>query len=396
MYLKKFLLCFLTNVHHCRLLWDYKIAKMIFFNISVWKIFTGTLFAINKACTNETVGHFRVQVQIFELKEVLNMKKVLVTGAGGQIGSELVAELRKNYGVNNVIASDLRNNNSDTRNAEEAPFELLDILDAKRLAELVTKYEVDTIINLAALLSAVGEQKPDILWNVNMNGLYNVLEVAREQNCAVFTPSSIAAFGPSTPQDLTPQDTIQRPNTIYGVSKVAGELLCDYYHKRFGVDTRGVRFPGLISYSALPGGGTTDYAVHIYYAALKEKKYTSYIAEGTKMDMMYMPDAINAVISLIEADPAKLKHRNAFNIASMSFAPEEIYAEIKKHIPEFVMDYDVCKVRQGIADSWPNSLDDSAAREEWGWKPKYNLASMTTDMLEKLKQKLRIGDKLVG
>lgn len=322
------------------------------------------------------------------------MKKILVTGANGQIGSELVTGLRKNYGLNNVIASDLFNNGS--RGEEAGPFEILDILDGKRLTEIITKYKVDTVINLAALLSAVGEQKPHLLWNVNMNGLYNVLEVARENNCAVFTPSSIAAFGPSTPKDLTPQDTIQRPTTIYGVSKVAGELLCDYYYRKFGVDTRGVRFPGLISYAALPGGGTTDYAVHIYYAALQEKRYTSYIAEGTKMDMMYMPDAINAIIHLSEADPAKLKHRNAFNITAMSFAPEDICREIKKHIPEFIMDYEVCSVRQDIADSWPNSLDDSAAREEWGWNPKYDLSSMTKDMLGKLRHKLNLEQTLAG
>lgn len=221
-----------------------------------------------------------------------------------------------------------------------------------------------------------------------MNGLYNVLEVAREENCSVFTPSSIAAFGDSTPKDNTPQDTIQRPNTIYGVTKVAGELLCDYYYHKFGVDTRGVRFPGLISYETLPGGGTTDYAVHIYYDALKHKKYTSFIAKGTKMDMMYMPDALKAIIQLMEADPSKLIHRNAFNVTAMSFDPEEIAASIRKYIPEFELDYDVDPVRQAIAESWPNSLDDSAAREEWGWNPDYDLDSMTKDMLEKLRVKL--------
>jgi nucleoside-diphosphate-sugar epimerase len=226
-----------------------------------------------------------------------------------------------------------------------------------------------------------------------MNGLYNVLEIGREMGIQIFTPSSIAAFGPLTPQDKTPQDTIQRPTTMYGVTKVAGELLCDYYHRRFGVDTRGVRFPGLISYETLPGGGTTDYAVHIYYEAIKEKKYTSYIREGTYMDMMYMPDALDAIINLAEADPSKLMHRNAFNISAMSFAPEQIAAEIKKMIPEFQISYDVDPVRQSIAESWPNSLDDSAARAEWGWDPKYNLSSMTEDMLLKLSKKLNLSYK---
>lgn len=316
------------------------------------------------------------------------MRKILVTGALGQIGSELTMELRKIYGNDNVVASSRRMKEGQEKVIESGPFEIVEVTNAEQIADVVKKHEVNTIVHLAALLSAVGEQKPNQAWDINMNGLYNVLEVAREKNCAVFTPSSIAAFGPSTPKEKTPQDTIQRPGTMYGVTKVAGELLCDYYYKKFGVDTRGVRFPGLISYETLPGGGTTDYAVHIYYEALKQKKYTSFIQEGTLMDMMYMPDALNAIISLMEANPDKLIHRNAFNITAMSFAPEDIAAEIKKHIPEFEMDYDVDPVRQAIADSWPDSLDDSAAREEWGWDPKYDLSSMTVDMLEKLKEKL--------
>lgn len=316
------------------------------------------------------------------------MKKILVTGALGQIGTELVMYLRNLYGENNVVASDIARKGPE-KVLESGPFEIIDVLNPERINETVNKYNTDTIIHLAAILSAVGEAKPTLAWNVNMIGLYNVLEVARSTGCSVFTPSSIAAFGPSTPKDSTPQDTIQRPTTMYGVTKVAGELLCDYYHKRFDVDTRGVRFPGLISYEALPGGGTTDYAVHIYYEAIKNGRYTSYIKEGTYMDMMYMPDALNAIVTLAEANPEKLIHRNAFNITAMSFAPEHIYAEIKKHIPEFIMDYNVDPVRQAIADSWPNSLDDSAARQEWGWNPKYNLASMTVDMLEKLKAKLK-------
>ncbi|MEJ2536397.1 MAG: NAD-dependent epimerase/dehydratase family protein, partial [Calditrichia bacterium] len=231
--------------------------------------------------------------------------------------------------------------------------------------------------------------KPQLAWDVNINGLYNVLELAREFKCAVFTPSSIGAFGPGTPLDNTPQETIQRPNTMYGVTKVAGELLCDYYYKRFKVDTRGLRYPGIISNETLPGGGTTDYAVEIYYEAIKKKKYTCFLKQGTKLDMMYMPDALEGAIKLMETDTSKLKHRNAFNVTAMSFAPEDIYAEIKKHIPDFTMDYKVDPVRQGIADSWPNSMDDSAARKEWGWKPKYNLSEMTKDMLKVLSKKLK-------
>lgn len=316
------------------------------------------------------------------------MRKILVTGALGQIGSELTMGLRKIYGTDNVIASSRRIKEGHEDLIESGVFEIVDVTDGKRLAEVVKKYKVNTIINLAAVLSAVGEQNPALAWDVNMNGLYNILEVAREENCAVFTPSSIAVFGNSTPKDNTPQDTIQRPSTMYGVTKVAGELLCDYYYHKYGVDTRGVRFPGLISYETLPGGGTTDYAVHIYYDALKHKKYTSFIAKGTKMDMMYMPDALDAIVQLLEADPSKLIHRNAFNVTAMSFDPEEIAAAIRKHIPEFELDYDVDPVRQAIAESWPNSLDDTAAREEWGWNPKYDLDSMTEDMLEKLKVKL--------
>ena len=317
------------------------------------------------------------------------MKKILVTGSLGQIGSELVTHLRDIYGNTNVIATDIRKIDGNPV-VEAGPFETLDVLDPQKMADIVKKYDCDSIIHLAALLSAVAEAKPALAWNINMGGLFNALEVARESKCQFFTPSSIGAFGPSTPKDMTPQDTLQRPQTMYGVTKVSGELLCDYYYKRFGVDTRGVRFPGLISYVAPPGGGTTDYAVDIYYKALQEGKYTSYIAAGTKMDMMYMPDALNGIVKLMEADPAKLVHRNAFNIAAMSFEPNEIAAEIKKHIPGFEISYDVDPVRQAIADSWPNSLDDSAARNEWGFENKYDLSSMTEDMLNKLRVKLNI------
>ncbi|MEA4960600.1 L-threonine 3-dehydrogenase [Lutispora sp.] len=317
------------------------------------------------------------------------MRKILVTGALGQIGSELTMYLRKIYGSENVIASDLRRIEG-SKVLEGGPFESVNVLNTQQMVDAITKHGVNSIIHLAAMLSATGEANPAMAWNVNMGGLFNVLEIAREKGCSVFTPSSIAAFGPDTPKVRTPQDTLQRPTTMYGVTKVAGELLCDYYYKKFGVDTRGVRFPGLISYETLPGGGTTDYAVHIYYDALQKKKYASFIAEGTLMDMMYMPDALHAIASLMEADASKLKHRNAFNIASMSFAPEHIAEEIKKHIPEFEMSYDVDPTRQAIADSWPDSLDDSAAREEWSWKPEYDLDSMTVDMLAKLREKLNL------
>ena len=317
------------------------------------------------------------------------MKTILVTGALGQIGSELVMYLRKQYGNDHVIASDVVKKDMP-HVVESGPFEQLDVLDALKTADVCKKYRVDTVIHLAALLSAVAERKPQLAFDINIRGLYNMLEIARENNLRFFVPSSIAAFGPGTPQDKTPQDTVQRPTSMYGVTKVSGELLCDYYHKRFGVDTRGVRFPGLISYTTLPGGGTTDSAVEIYYEALKNKKYGCFIKEGTYMDMMYMPDALKAVHQLLEADASKLVHRNAFNIASMSFSPEIIAAEIKKHIPEFQMSYAVDPMRQAIADSWPNSLDDSCARQEWNWKPEYTLETMTVDMLEKLSARLNI------
>ena len=316
------------------------------------------------------------------------MKKILVTGAVGQIGSELTVELRRRYGNDNVIAAGHKTKPGENL-LNSGPFEFIDCADITTVADVVKKYKIDTIYHLAAILSAVAEAKPQLAWNVNINGLYNVLEVAREYNCAVFTPSSIGAFGPTTPKDNTPQDTIQHPNTMYGVTKVAGELLCDYYYKRFGVDTRGVRYPGIISNVTLPGGGTTDYAVEIYYEAIKHKKYTCFLKKGTYLDMMYMPDCLKAAIDLMEADPGKLKHRNAFNVTAMSLEPEMIAAEIKKIIPEFTMDYNVDPVKQAIADSWPNKMDDSAAREEWGWKPKYDLTKMTKDMIEKLSQKLK-------
>lgn len=315
------------------------------------------------------------------------MKKILVTGAVGQIGSELTMSLRERYGNDNVVAGGRKTKPSD-KLLNSGPFEIVDCVDSQAIVNVVKKHNIDTIYHLAAILSAVAEASPVLAWNVNINGLYNVLEVAREYKCAVFTPSSIGAFGPGTPLDNTPQDTIQRPNTMYGVTKVSGELLCDYYFKRFGVDTRGVRYPGIISNETLPGGGTTDYAVEIYYEAIKHKKYTCNLPAGTFLDMMYMPDAIKAGIDLMEADPARLIHRNAFNVTAMSFDPEIIAAAIKRHIPEFTIDYDVDPVKKAIAESWPNSMNDSAARAEWDWEPEYDLEAMTKDMIKVLSNKL--------
>ena len=319
------------------------------------------------------------------------MKRIMVTGAVGQIGSELTLALRERYGADKVVACG-RKTAPSAELKNSGPFEFADCTDMDKMAEVVKKYEIDTIYHLAAILSAVAEAKPQLAWNVNINGLYNVLELAREHKCAVFTPSSIGAFGPTTPLDDTPQDTVQRPNTMYGVTKVAGELLCDYYYKRFGVDTRGVRYPGIISNVTLPGGGTTDYAVAIYYEAIKNKKFTCSLDKGTYLDMMYMPDAIKAGIDLMEADASKLKHRNAFNVTAMSFDPEGIAAVIRKHIPDFTMDYDVDPVRQGIAETWPNNMDDSAAREEWGWQPEFDLEKMSDDMIKVLSEKHAKGE----
>lgn len=316
------------------------------------------------------------------------MKNILVIGSTGQIGSELTMELRKRYGNEHVVAGYIPGAEPQGELKASGPFGIADVTDSKTIGEIVKDYKVDTIYNLAALLSVVAESKPTLAWKIGIDGLWNVLEVARAYKCAVFTPSSIGSFGQSTPHVKTPQDTIQRPSTMYGVTKVTTELLSDYYYVKYGVDTRSVRFPGIISYKTLPGGGTTDYAVDIYYAAVRGEKFVSPIKAGTYMDMMYMPDALNAAITLMESNPARLKHRNAFNIASMSFAPETIYAAIKKHVPDFEMVYDVDPLKQSIADSWPDCMDDSCAREEWDWKPQYDLESMTVDMLEKLRVKL--------
>ena len=316
------------------------------------------------------------------------MKNILVIGATGQIGSELTMKLRSIYGNDHVVAGYIVGAEPKGELAESGPAEVCDVTDGEAIERIVTRYNIDAIYNLAALLSVVAEHKPLLAWHIGIDGLIKVLEVARRHNCFVFTPSSIGSCGPETPADQTPQDTIQRPRTIYGVSKVTTELLSDYYHRKYGIETRSVRFPGLISNVTPPGGGTTDYAVDIYYSAVRGEKFVCPIAQGTYMDMMYMPDALKACVQLMEADASRLVHYNGFNIASMSFAPEEIFAAIKKYRPAFEMEYNVDPLKQSIANSWPNSLDDSAARTEWDWKPSFDLDTMTQDMLEKLSARL--------
>jgi nucleoside-diphosphate-sugar epimerase len=299
--------------------------------------------------------------------------------------------LRERYGGEFVVGSDVRTARtlSPSSPHTEGPFEHVDCTHIGEIDDAVRRHDVGSIYHLAALLSATAEEKPRVAWEVNMGGLYRVLEVARLHGCSVFLPSSIGAFGPTTPARETPQDTIQRPTTIYGITKVSSELLCDYYHQRFGLDTRGLRLPGLISYVAPPGGGTTDYAVDIFYHALRDGRYTCFLRADTCLDMMYMPDATRAIIELMEADPTRLVHRNAFNLRAMSFTPAELAAEIRRHLPDFTIEYDIDPVRQSIADSWPDAVDDRAAREEWGWQARYDLATTTRDMLEKLQVKFQ-------
>ncbi len=317
------------------------------------------------------------------------MKNILVIGSTGQIGSELTMLLRHFHPEGTVVAGYIPGAEPKGVLLESGPAEVADVRNGQQLADIVDRYHIDTIYNLAALLSAVAERKPLMAWDIQMNGLINILEVAREKGVAVFTPSSIGSFGPTTPKVGTPQDTIQRPTSMYGVTKVATELLSDYYHSKYGLDTRSVRFPGLISYTTLPGGGTTDYAVEIYYAAVRGEDFACPIAAGTYMDMMYMPDALRAAVEIMEADPARLQHRNSFNIASMSFDPEILAAAIRKEIPDFKMHYEVDPVREAIAQSWPDRMDDSCARAEWGWAPRYDLETMTKDMIVNLKKKLQ-------
>lgn len=312
------------------------------------------------------------------------MKNILVIGSTGQIGSELTRELRKIYGNDHVVAGYIKGAEPKGELLESGPSAEADVTNGEMIASVVKQYNIDTIYNLAALLSVVAESKPRLAWKIGIDGLWNILEVARENGCAVFTPSSIGSFGPSTPKMMTPQDTIQRPRTMYGVTKVTTELLSDYYFNKYGVDTRAVRFPGVISYVTPPGGGTTDYAVDIYYSAVRGERFVCPIKEGTLMDMIYMPDALKGAIDVMEADPSRLVHRNAFNIASLSFGPETVYQAIKKYKPDFEMVYDVDPLKQSIAESWPDRLDDTCAREEWDWCPRYDLDAMTRDMLEKL------------
>lgn len=314
---------------------------------------------------------------------VADMTRIMVTGAVGQIGSELTLALRERYGAEQVLATGRQTKPGDHL-LNSGPFEFIDVTRRETIEEVVERYNIDTIFHLAALLSAVGEQNPQLCWDVNVNGLHNVLEIARERNlCRVFCPSSIAVFGPETPGDHTPQETVMLPKTMYGVTKVSGELLCNYYVQKYGLDVRGVRYPGIISSETLPGGGTTDYAVAIYYEAIKHRKYTCFVRENTVLPMMYMPDCIKAAIDLMEADFAQLVHHADFNVTAMSFTAGALAAEIRKHILDLEVEY-APDFRQAIADSWPRSLDDSAAREEWGWQPDYDLAAMTVDMLEKL------------
>jgi nucleoside-diphosphate-sugar epimerase len=320
------------------------------------------------------------------------MKRILVTGAVGQIGTELVPALLGRYEGATVLATDIK----EPADAlpDGATFRTLDCTDASALSALVAEAGIDTIYHLAAILSATAEGIPQQAWAVNMGGLYNVLEAARERGCAVFTPSSIAAFGPGTPADPTPQETVQRPNTVYGVTKVAGELLCDYYHTRFGVDTRGVRYPGLISYAAPPGGGTTDYAVEIFHAALEDGRYTCYLEPHAQLDMMYMPDALRAAMELMDAPANGLRHRNAFNVTAMQLTPSRLAEAIRVHVPTFEIEYDVDPQRQRIAESWPRRVDDSAAREEWGWRHAYDMAAMVEDMLTQLAPRLGVASPI--
>lgn len=318
------------------------------------------------------------------------MKNILVIGSTGQIGSELTKKLREIYGGNHIVAGYIKGAEPKGELAESGPKAECDVTNPQMIADVVKQYNIDTIYNLAALLSVVAESKPRLAWRIGIDGLWNILEVAREHGCAVFTPSSIGSFGLDTPKWKTPQDTIQRPRTIYGISKVTTELISDYYFNKYGVDTRSVRFPGVISYVTPPGGGTTDYAVDIYYSAVRGEKFVCPIKEGTLMDMIYMPDTLNAAIQLMEADPTRLIHRNSFNIASLSFGPETVFEAIKRYKPDFEMVYDVDPLKQGIAESWPDCMDDHCAREEWDWNPKYDLDSMTRDMLEKLSIKLGV------
>lgn len=330
---------------------------------------------------------FKVNTKYLMKKEI---KKILITGALGQIGTELTLALRKKYGSENVIASDIRPN--PPKNFDDSgPYAVVDVTKQETIRQTIIKYDIDTIFHLAAILSAVGERDPHLCWNVNMNGTINILDLSvRYELSRVIIPSSIAVWGKYAPKENTPQETVLKPTSMYGITKVAGELLCDYYVQKYNLDCRGLRYPGIISSETLPGGGTTDYAVEIFYEAIKNKHYKCFLKEDTILPMMYMPDCIKATIQLAEADFNNLIHHSDFNLASMSFSPKTLYEEIKKHIPELTIEYNP-DYRQAIADSWPKSIDDSAARNEWGWQPDYNLELMTQDMIIKLKDKFNKG-----
>ena len=318
----------------------------------------------------------------------MNNEKILILGAGGQIGVELTLALRKLYGESSVIATDIREEHPLL--AGTGPYLKLDALNAKCINDVVKKEKVTQIYLLAALLSATGEKDPHLAWGINMRSLRQVLEIGREEKLdKIYWPSSIAVFGPTTPREETPQETVMEPTTVYGISKYAGELWCQYYHKRWGLDVRSLRYPGLISWKSEPGGGTTDYAVAIYYEALRQKQYTSFLDKGTYLPMMYMDDAIRGTIELMEAPAEQIKSRMAYNISAISFAPEEVAASIQKHIPDFKLDY-APDFRQNIAESWPKSIDYSTDRKDWGWKPEFDLDKMTADMLSNLKTKLDV------
>ncbi|MBS3818844.1 NAD-dependent epimerase/dehydratase family protein [bacterium] len=318
------------------------------------------------------------------------MEKIMITGALGQIGSELVSVLREKYGGKNILATDIKSPSQSTSSLS-VPFEYLDVTHKDSIENIVKKYRIDTIYHMSAILSATGEKNPHQAWDVNINGTYNILEVARQEEMTrVFVPSSIAVFSPETPRNHTPQDTVLKPRTMYGITKVTGELLSEYYVCRFGLDVRGCRYPGIISHQTLPGGGTTDYAVEIFYEAVKNKHYTCFVRKDTRLPMMYMPDCLKAAVDLMETDFSRLKHHAGFNVNAMSFSAEELAVEIKKHIPDFVCEYKPDE-RQNFADTWPNTIDDSAARREWGWKPRYNLSSMAEDMVKVLSQRHQEG-----
>ena len=315
------------------------------------------------------------------------MERILITGATGQIGSELVMYLRERYGNENVVAAGHRRE-PQKEIVETGPYITLDVTDRDSIDRAVEKYKIDTIYHMAAVLSAAGEKNPQLAFKVNIVGTYNILEAGLKYKLErIMIPSSIAVFGPETPKNNTPNETVLKPTTMYGISKVTGELLGNYYFKRFGLDVRGLRYPGIISWKTPPGGGTTDYAVEIFYYALEGKKYTCFLREDTYLPMMYMPDALKAIVQLAEADVSKLKHHADFNVTAMSFCPRELVEEIKKYIPDFEVEYKP-DFRQEIADSWPNSIDDSAAREEWGWQPEWNLERMVEDMIKNLGRKL--------